>query len=207
MTIQITGKNLDAGNAFQTYAGDKIRGVLQKYLGREPDGHIRLERERGLFKTSCSVRLTSGLLLEAHGEGGDAYASVDAATHRLETRVRRYKGRIQEALVGRGDGAPQSSISKPATHVVGLGDEDLPEQDDANPLIIAEGQRNIGHMTVSEAVMQLDLSEASFMIFRNAAHGGLNVVYRRGDGHIGWIDAELPISSKPNGASAVKPVG
>ena len=68
MTIQITGKNLDAGNAFQTYAGDKIRAVLQKYLGREPDGHIRLERERGLFKTTCSVRLTSGLLLEAHGE-------------------------------------------------------------------------------------------------------------------------------------------
>ena len=62
-------------------------------------------------------------------------------------------------------------------------------------------------MTVSEAVMHLDLSEASFMIFRNSGHGGLNVVYRRGDGNIGWIDAELPISSKPNGASAVKPVG
>ena len=77
----------------------------------------------------------------------------------------------------------------------------------ANPLIIAEGQRNIGHMTVSEAVMHLDLSEAAFMIFRNSGHGGLNVVYRRGDGHIGWIDAELPFSSKPNGASAVKSVG
>ena len=108
MTIQITGKNLDAGNAFQTYAGDKIRAVLQKYLGREPDGHIRLERERGLFKTTCSVRLTSGLLLEAHGEGGDAYASVDAATHRLETRVRRHKGRIQEAFFCCSDGSAPS---------------------------------------------------------------------------------------------------
>jgi ribosomal subunit interface protein len=206
MTIQITGKNLDAGNAFQAYAGDKIRGVLQKYLGREPDGHIRLERERGLFKTTCSVRLTSGLLLEAHGEGGDADASVDAATHRLETRVRRHKGRIKKHSSAAATARRKADVEA-SDHVVSLADEDLPEQDEANPLIIAEGQRNIGHMTVSEAVMHLDLSEASFMIFRNSGHGGLNVVYRRGDGNIGWIDAELPISSKPTGASAVKPAG
>jgi len=206
MTIQITGKNLDAGNAFQTYAGDKIRAVLQKYLGREPDGHIRLERERGLFKTTCSVRLTSGLLLEAHGEGGDAYASVDAATHRLETRVRRHKGRIKKHSSAAATARRRADVEA-SDHVVSLADEDQPEQDEGNPLIIAEGQRNIGHMTVSEAVMQLDLSEAAFMIFRNSGHGGLNVVYRRGDGNIGWIDAELPISSKPDGASAVKPVG
>lgn len=206
MTIQITGKNLDAGDAFQSYAGDKIRGVLQKYLGREPDGHIRLERERGLFKTTCSVRLTSGLLLEAHGEGGDAYASVDAATHRLETRVRRHKGRIKKHSSAAATARRKADVEA-SDHVVGLADEDLPDQDEANPLIIAEGQRNIGHMTVSEAVMHLDLSEASFMIFRNSGHGGLNVVYRRGDGNIGWIDAELPISSKPNGASAVKLAG
>ena len=206
MTIQITGKNLDAGNAFQTYAGDKIRAVLQKYLGREPDGHIRLERERGLFKTTCSVRLTSGLLLEAHGKGGDAYASVDAATHRLETRVRRHKGRIKKHSSAAATARRRADVEA-SDHVVSLADEDQPEQDEGNPLIIAEGQRNIGHMTVSEAVMQLDLSEAAFMIFRNSSHGGLNVVYRRGDGHIGWIDAELPFSSKPNGASAVKSVG
>jgi ribosomal subunit interface protein len=206
MTIQITGKNLDAGDAFQAYAGEKIRAVLQKYLGREPAGHIRLERERGLFKTTCSVRLASGLLLEAHGEGGDAYASVDAAAHRLETRVRRHKGRIKNHSSAAA--AARRKVGVEATdHVVGLADEDQQEQDDANPLIIAEGQRNIDHMTVSEAVMQLDLSEASFMIFRNAAHGGLNVVYRRGDGHIGWIDAELPTAGKSNGVSPPKHPG
>jgi ribosomal subunit interface protein len=206
MTIQITGKNLDAGDAFQTYAGDKIRAVLQKYLGREPDGHIRLERERGLFKTTCSVRLTSGLLLEAHGEGGDAYASVDAAAHRLETRVRRHKGRIKNHSSAAAAARRKVGVEAP-DHIVSLADEDQSEQDEANPLIIAEGQRNIGHMTVSEAVMQLDLSEASFMIFRNAAHGGLNVVYRRSDGHIGWIDADLPTSGKSNGVSASKHLG
>jgi ribosomal subunit interface protein len=206
MTIQITGKNIDAGDAFQTYAGEKIRAVLHKYLGREPDGHIRLERERGLFKTSCSVRLTSGLLLEAHGEGGDAYASVDAAAHRLETRVRRHKGRIKNHTSPAAAARRKVDIEA-RDHIVGLSDDDQPEHDDANPLIIAEGQRNIGHMTVSEAVMQLDLSEAPFMIFRNAAHGGLNVVYRRTDGHIGWIDAELPVAPKSNGVSAPKHAG
>jgi len=201
MTIQITGKNLDAGDAFQTYANDRIQTVLQKYLERVPDGHVRLERERGLFKTSCSVRLTSGLLLEAHGEGGDAYTSVDSAAHRLETRVRRYKSRIKSHSSAAA-AARRKVDTEARDYVVSLGEDDHSEHDDANPLIIAEGQRNIGHMTVSEAVMQLDLSEASFMIFKNAAHGGLNVVYRRNDGHIGWIDAELPAPAKTNGVTA-----
>lgn len=205
MAIQITGKNLDAGGAFQAYASDKIHAVLQKYLERIPDGHVRLERERGLFKTSCSVHLTSGLLLEAHGEGGDAYTSVDSATHRLETRVRRYKSRIKSHSSAAAAARRKVGIEA-RDYIVSTGEDDQPEHDDANPLIVAEGQRNIGHMTVSEAVMQLDLSEAPFMIFRNAAHGGLNVVYRRNDGHIGWIDAELPITSKSDGASGAKVV-
>jgi ribosome hibernation promoting factor len=206
MTIQITGKNLAAGDTFQSYASDKIQTVLQKYLERVPEGHVRLERERGLFKTSCSIRLKSGLLLEAHGEGGDAYTSVDSAAHRLEARVRRYKSRIKSHSSAAA-AARRKADMEARDYVVTLGEDDESEHDDANPLIIAEGQRNIGHMTVSEAVMQLDLSEAAFMIFKNAAHGGLNVVYRRNDGHIGWIDAELATPSKANGAAVSKHVG
>jgi len=206
MTIQITGKNLAAGDAFQTYASDKIQTVLQKYLERVPEGHVRLERERGLFKTSCSIWLNGGLLLEANGEGGDAYSSVDTAAHRLETRVRRYKSRIKSHSSAAA-AARRKADMEARDYVVTVGEDDQPEHVDANPLIIAEGQRNIGHMTVSEAVMQLDLSEAAFMIFKNAAHGGLNVVYRRNDGHIGWIDAELPAPSKADGAAVSERVG
>jgi ribosomal subunit interface protein len=206
MTIQITGKNLAAGDAFQTYASDKIQTVLQKYLERVPEGHVRLERERGLFKTSCSIRLNGGLLLEANGEGGDAYSSVDTAAHRLETRVRRYKSRIKSHSSAAA-AARRKADMEARDYVVTVGEDDQPEHVDANPLIIAEGQRNIGHMTVSEAVMQLDMSEAAFMIFKNAAHGGLNVVYRRNDGHIGWIDAELPAPSKADGAAVSERVG
>jgi ribosomal subunit interface protein len=206
MTIQITGKNLAAGDAFQTYASDKIQTVLQKYLERVPEGHVRLERERGLFKTSCSIRLNGGLLLEANGEGGDAYSSVDTAAHRLETRVRRYKSRIKSHSSAAAAARRKADMAA-RDYVVTVGEDDQPEHVDANPLIIAEGQRNIGHMTVSEAVMQLDLSEAAFMIFKNAAHGGLNVVYRRNDGHIGWIDAELPAPAKADGAAVSERVG
>lgn len=201
MTIQITGKNIEVGDAFQNYAGDKIRGILQKFLPREVNGHIRLEREREVFKTSCTVHVAGGLLLEAHGEGGDAYSSVDSAAHRLETRVKRYRSRIKHHTSPAAAARRKVDIEA-RDYIVSLGDDDEPEQEEANPLIIAEGQRNIGHMTVSEAVLKLDLSEASFMIFRNAAHGGLNVVYRRNDGHIGWIDADLPAAAKANGASA-----
>ncbi len=136
MTIQITGKNVEVGDAFQTYAGDKIRSVLQKYLAREVDGHIRLEREREVFKTTCSVRLTNGLLLEAHGEGADAYGSVDAAAHRLETRVRRYKGRIKNHASTAGRRKVDIEASD---HIVSLRDDDEPQHDEANPLLLPKG--------------------------------------------------------------------
>lgn len=201
MTLQITGKNVDAGDAYQVYVGDKIRSVLKKYIGREVDGHVRLEKERGIFKTNCSVRLASGLLLEAHGEGGDAYSSADSAVERLETRVRRYKGRLKTHSAAAGTGRRKGDIDA-RDYVVGVPDDEPHEvENPAGPLIIAEQPHSIGELTVGEAVMNFDLTEAPFMIFRNAAHGGLNVVYRRKDGNIGWIDAEPSTQVRVNGAS------
>lgn len=200
MTIQVTGKNVDAGDAYQAYATDKIRAVIQKYIGRDVDSHIRLEKERGVFKTSCSVKLASGLLLEAHGDGGDAYASADEAVHRLETRVKRYKGRLKDHSADHNGQRRKSGVDA-RDYVVSVGEDDDADVADAHPLIIAETARNIGELTVSEAVMQLDVSEAPFMIFKNAAHGGLNVVYRRPDGNIGWVDAEPAGKDQSNGAA------
>jgi ribosomal subunit interface protein len=205
MTIQVTGKNVDAGDAYQTYVADKIRTVLQKYIARDVGGHVRLERERGVFKTNCSVKLASGLLLEAHGEGPDAYASADEAVERFEKRVRRYKSRLKSHTAAR-SGAVRNGNFDARDYVVSVGedDDDREQKAEEHPLIIAETERRIDELTVSEAVMQLDLSEAQFMIFRNAAHDGLNVVYRRPDGHIGWIDT----GSKPADANgAVKAKG
>lgn len=188
MTLQVTGKNVDAGEAYKHYVGEKLSSVLEKYIGPEISGHIRLEKERGRFRTDCSIRLRTGLLLEARGEGGDAYASADAAVERLEKRVRRYKRRLKGHHNGREipAGAPEIAARD---YVVQLASEDDAEEADAhNPVIVAEAERGIRELPVSEAVMQLDLTESAFLVFRNAAHGGLNVVYRRPDGNIGWID-------------------
>ncbi|MBK9079084.1 MAG: ribosome-associated translation inhibitor RaiA [Hyphomicrobium sp.] len=205
MTLQITGKNVDAGDTYQTYVSDKIRTVLKKYLGREYDGHVRLEKVRGLFKTNCSVRLASGLLLEAQGEGGDAYASADSAVERLETRVRRYKSRLKSHSAAASPTGRRKGDLDGRDYVVGVAeDDDHQEAPAAAPLIIAETPHAIVELSVSDAVMRFDVTEAPFMVFRNAAHGGINVVYRRADGHVGWIDAEPLSQSGVNGASQPK---
>jgi len=189
MTIQVTGKNIDAGGAFQTYVVDKTRGVLEKYIGPEISGHVRVEKIRSQFNTNCSIRLKTGLLLEAHGTGGDAYGSADAALEKLEKRVRRYKRRLKNHHHSIGVGEIQQRNAD--VFVVQVHDEE-PETEEisADPIIIAETERPIKELPVNEAVMQLDLTDEVFLVFRNAASGSTNVVYRRDDGNIGWINPE-----------------
>ncbi len=192
MTLQVTGKNVEAGDAFKLYITEKLGDSLEKYIGPEIFGHIRLEKERGRFRTDCSIRLKTGLLLESHGEGGDAYASADAAVERMDKRLRRYKRRLKSHHTGHS--RSESPLETAARDVTVRVDEDDIEAHEAlseHPVIIAEAERSISELPVSEAVMQLDLTERAFYVFRNAAHGGLNVVYRRKDGHIGWIDDKL----------------
>ena len=158
--------------------------------------HIRVEKERGRFHTNCSVRLRSGLLLEAGGDGTDAYASADAAFEHLEKRLRRYKRRLKSRHHG-SNGSHQAPEQQVNDFVVSLEDETHSEDEvTANgaaghgdhAVVVAETERRLREVPVSEAVMQLDLIDDSFLVFRNASNGAINVVYRRKDGHIGWID-------------------
>lgn len=189
MTLQVTGKNVEAGDAFKVYITDKLGDSLEKYIGPEISGHVRLEKERGRFRTDCSIRLKTGLLLESHGEGNDAYASADAAVERMDKRLRRYKRRLKSHHNGHvRDEIPAETAANDYTVRADEDDTDVNEALSEHPVIIAEAERSIKELPVSEAVMQLDVTDRSFLVFRNAAHGGLNVVYRRSDGHIGWID-------------------
>jgi ribosomal subunit interface protein len=189
MTLQITGKNVDAGDAYKTYVADKIDAVLGKYIGVEITSHVRLEKEKTQFRTACSIRLKSGLLLEAHGDGPTAYASADSAIEHLEKRLRRHKRRIKNHH-GRA-GTPERD-GEARDYTVQIDDAAeagaVAANENGTPIVVAETARAIREMPVSEAVMHLDLADSSFLLFRNAGHGGLNVVYRRQDGHIGWID-------------------
>ena len=187
MSIQVTGKNMDTGDAFQTYVTDKARAVLDKYIGPEISGHIRIEKIRGQFKTNCSMRLKTGLLVEAQGTGGDPHSSADAAMERLEKRVRRYKRRLKDHHHGNSQhGAP---ISAATDYVVEMNDEAIEKTEEtSDPVIVAESTRELREYSVSQAVMQLDLTEQAFLVFRNAGTGTINIVYQREDGNVGWID-------------------
>ena len=141
-------------------------------------------RNTGNFRTNCTVHLWQGMSLEAHGVAPDAYQSADLACERLEKRVRRYKRRLK-----RHGGGETPRKHTPATdYVIQAAQEGHEERDEDNPVIIAEAETPVHEMAVSDAVMQMDLSDRPFVVFRNASHGEINVVYRRDDGNIGWID-------------------
>ena len=190
MTIQVTGKNIEVGESFQDYIVDKTRSVLEKYIGAEISGQVTVAKERSRFQTSCVIRLPTGLLLEAKGDGGDAYASADSALERLDKRVRRYKRRLKNH---HSDSKTAAFSQSPANDIVlSTPDEDVENEDENHEkLIVAETKRMISEMRVSEAVMQLDLTDEVFLVFRNASNGQTNVVYRREDGNVGWIDPKL----------------
>jgi ribosomal subunit interface protein len=209
MTIQVTGKNVGTGEAFKGYVTDKISVVLDKYIGPELFGHVRVEKAKTGFLTSCSLRLKTGLLLEAQGEGADAYASADKALEHLEKRVRRYKRRLKSHHHGDVEAARETATNK---YVVQLEDEEAVDNvggaahkaADTAPVIIAEAEGALKELSVSAAVMQLDLTDDAFLLFRNASHGRINVVHRRADGHVGWIDPE-PQTAKHGMNGVTKP--
>lgn len=185
MALQVTGKNLDVGEALRTYVSERIETTLDKYTGKSLSGHVRIEKEHGAFRTGCSIQLRSGLSLEAHGEAPDAYASADLALERLEKRLRRYKRRLKKR---HGPSHRKMVATQEPYYVIQSAEEDREEPENDNPIIIAETQTAIHELPVSDAVMQLDLGESPFLVFRNASHGRINIVYRRSDGNIGWID-------------------
>src|SRR5262245_41208707 len=191
MTIQVTGKNRDVGAALRSYVQERIAHAVEKFIGRETTGHVRIEKERSEFRTDCTIHLWQGMSLEAHGAAADAYQSADRACERLEKRIRRYKERLK-----RHGGETPRKETPAAGYVIQAVPEDHEEHDEGNPVIIAEAEMPVHEMAVSDAVMQMDLSDRPVVVFRNASHGEINVVYRRGDGNIGWIDPTGPLSSK-----------
>ena len=184
MAIQITGKNIDLGSSLRGYVTDRLEKAFEKYGTDGLSGHIFVEKEHGEFSTQCSVHLRSGLSLQSQGRGLEAYVSVDEAMDRLEKRLRRYKRRLKNHHGGgRDDGMDMAAIDYTIRH-----EETETEEAELAPAIVAETQMVIRELSVGDAVMEMDLAEKVFLVFKNASNERINVVYRRGDGHIGWID-------------------
>lgn len=202
MRVQIAGRHVDVGEALKVKINEDLGRTIEKYFARSGEALVTVEKANSGFEVDCSLHLPSGILLQAEGQGGDAYSAFGAALDKMETRVRRYKRRLknhhntQKAVI---------PAEVAAAYVLKPDEEEETDsaqtQEDAKPLIIAETKVNLKTMTVSMAVMQLDLSEAPALLFRNAGTGGLNLVYRRKDGNVGWVDPQAAQSSH-NGAAA-----
>ena len=199
MTIKITGKNVDLGESLPSYARGRVETVLGKFSGRPVSGQISVEKNNDGFLTQCAIHLESGLDMQSSGNGSDAYGSVDSAIERLEKRLRRYKRRLKSHSQSTAHlGQPLESAG--IDYVIDLErTAELPEEEEGyragSPAVIAERPAPVRAMAVSDAVMQMDLADQPFLVFRNAAHGGINVVYRRPDGNIGWIDPNSTAAS------------
>ena len=192
MQVQITGKNVDVGDALKSHIKARLDQDVAKYFGDDANGHVTVAREGGEFRSDCSLILGSGISLQSHGQSADAYAAFDIAAEKLEKRLRRYTRRLKDHRKQRS--SPVKSMDFPV-FVISPDSDDEKEPSNENPVIIAEASTEIQDLTVSEAVMKMDISDMPFIIFRNDANRNLNIVYRRDDGNIGWIDPEQKIAA------------
>jgi len=186
MTLRVSGKNMDVGDALRVKAQGHFDTVVRKYFDGNYDGHLTLEPEGSGYTAQCLVHLDSGAMLQSSAYGGDAISAYQLMAETIEKRLRRYNRKLKaHRKHTNGNGAEEA----PSYVLAAPDDDELAE--DYSPPVIAEATSSLRQMSVGEAVMQLDLTQAEVVVFRHAGHGGLNVVYRRADGNIGWIDPAL----------------
>jgi ribosomal subunit interface protein len=211
MTIRVSGKRISVGEALRERVSARTEDVLRKYFDGNYSGHFTFSKDGFGFRTDCALHLDSGITLEADASAADAYASADLALAQIEKRLRRYKSRLKDrsarmahvasAVMARRGGA---DIAGDVATIGAAGDEfaldaqsyvieapPLESEDEVtafNPVVIAEATTSLKRMSVSEAVMELDLTGAAAMVFQHGGSGRVNMIYRRPDGNIGWID-------------------
>ncbi|MEP3266171.1 MAG: ribosome-associated translation inhibitor RaiA [Hyphomicrobiales bacterium] len=185
MSLRISGKNIDVGDALRTHIGDQIDAAVSKYFDGGYTGHVTLEKEASTFKTECKIHLDTGIDLVATGAAMEAHPSFDLAAARIEKRLRRYKRKLKDHRASsnsKGYQVPFYVLEGPGEGI------DDSQDNEASPAVIAENETTILTMTVSTAVMAMDLAEQDVYVFRNPDSGEINILHKRQDGNIGWID-------------------
>lgn len=191
MQLSVKGKQLDVGDALRTHVGDSLSRILGKYFGDAIEVGVTLTKEGPRFRAQVAAHVGRGIQLRAHGEAAEPYPAFDNAAEHLAKRLRRHKRRLRdhhnesaaevESLMAR-----HYVLAEPSDEMTTT--EAPAEVGEAKPVVIAEMTTEIPGLTVEQAVMRLDLADLSALMFRNSAHSGLNMVYRRRDGNIGWVD-------------------
>jgi ribosomal subunit interface protein len=186
MLYQISGKQIDIGAALQTHVKFVVDAIALKYAERPTDASVIFSRSSNEFVCEVSVHLSTGLTAQAKAHDHEIYAALDAAAEKLEKQLRRYKRRLKDHHKER---AQPVEFSEASSYILAQqSDSTDNEPESLQPLIVAEMEQKIQSLSVGEAVMQMELAGAPVLVFKNEGHNGVNVVYRRDDGNIGWVD-------------------
>ena len=186
MRYQISGRQMDIGEALQTHVKAELGEVVEKYAQRPTEAVIVFSREAHEFVCETVIHLSTGLNAQAKGHANEIYAAFESCREKMDKQLRRYKRRLRSH---HRDRTAPVEFGESAAYILAASEE--PEDDESatlQPVIIAEMESKIPFVTVGEAVMQLELTGHKFLVFRNEGHGGVNVVYMRDDGNVGWID-------------------
>ncbi|MGR3502338.1 ribosome hibernation-promoting factor, HPF/YfiA family [Pseudaestuariivita sp.] len=188
MQYQITGKQIDIGEALQGHVRDELGSVVAKYAERPTRATVIFSKDAHEFVCESVVHLSTGLTAQARAHATEVYAAFDGCAEKMEKQLRRYKRRLKDHHKER----PEPVAISEASSYILAGEEAGPdsEPESLQPVIVAETQTQIPSLTVGEAVMQMELAGAPVLVFRNEKQDGVNVVYRRDDGNIGWIEPQ-----------------
>jgi len=186
MRTQISGKQIDVGNALQTHVQEGLEAVMEKYAQTPTDAMVVFSRDAHQFVCEATVHLPSGLTAQARAQAIDIYAAFEGCRDKMEKQLRRYRRRLKDH---HRDRSQPVEFGGGASYVLAAS-EGEEEPEGLQPIIIAEMETRIPKLSAGEAVMQMELAAAPVLVFRNERHGGVNVVYRREDGNIGWIDPQ-----------------
>jgi ribosomal subunit interface protein len=184
MSLRISGKHMEIGDAFRTRIEGRIGEAIDKYFDGGFSGHVNVIKSGSRFTADCMIHLDSGMALQATGDAQEPTAAFEAAADRFEKRLRRYKRRLKSH--GPGGNGNSTDIAYTVMAPVADDEDEVPE--DYAPAIVAESTVALKTMSVASAVIELDTKDSPVFVFRNAGNDHVNIVYRRADGNIGWID-------------------
>lgn len=186
MRYQISGKQIDIGEALQTHVQTEMNEVISKYAGRPTDAIVIFSRSAHEYNCEATIHLSTGLTATAKARATEIYAAFESCAAKMEKQLRRYKRRLKDHHKDRAE--PVELIGASSYILSSEEQDDDSEPETLQPIIVAEMETKIQSLSVGEAVMQMELAGAPVLVFRNEGKKGINVVYRREDGNIGWID-------------------
>lgn len=186
MSVRVSGKHMEIGDSFRQRIEDRIKEVVTKYFDGGYSGQITVTKSTSRYASDCMIHLDTGVNLHAAGEANDPLIAFDMAAERIEKRVRRYKRKLKDHHAA-GNLSSQIEVAYTVMDAMSDDADEIPE--DYSPTIVAESKKQLTTMSVARAVMALDMTDEPVLLFRSPGKEELNIVYRRNDGNIGWIDS------------------